>query len=136
VSKLRDLIAVVDDEEPVRIALRRLLRSAGVDVETFSSGREFLESLKAHCPDCVVLDLNMPVLDGFAVQARITVSGLDLPVVVLTGYDTPEARERAMAGGAASYVRKPADEQKLLEAIALAMGHAPGNPGEAGADPA
>ena len=68
-SKPRLLIAVVDDEEAVRTALRRLLRSASLDVETFSSGAEFLESVKEHQPDCVVLDLHMPQVSGFAVQA-------------------------------------------------------------------
>jgi FixJ family two-component response regulator len=128
VSKLRTLIAVVDDEEPVRIALRRLLRSAGVDVETFPSGAEFLESLKAHLPDCVVLDLNMAHMNGFAVQTRLAEAGIRLPVVVLTGHDTPEARERALSGGAACYLRKPADDQKLLDAIADAIAHARGEP--------
>ncbi len=119
-SNLRLLIAVVDDEESVRIALRRLLRSANLEVETFPSGAEFLESLKERQPDCVVLDLHMPRIDGFAVQARLTAANLGLPVVVITGHDAAETRERALAGGAAAYLPKPLDDQVLLGAITRA----------------
>ena len=120
-SKPRLLIAVVDDEEAVRTALCRLLRSASHDVETFSSGAEFLESVKEHQPDCVVLDLHMPQVSGFAVQTQLAESGIRLPTVVITGYDAEATRERALAGGAAAYLRKPVDGQALLDAIAAAV---------------
>jgi FixJ family two-component response regulator len=121
VNNTRLLVAVVDDEEAVRIALRRLLRSASLRVETFSSGAEFLESVKEHQPDCVVLDLHMPQVGGFGVQARLAEAGIRLPTVVITGHDTDEARERALAGGAAAYLRKPVDDQALLDAITRAV---------------
>jgi len=120
-SKPRLLIAVVDDEEAVRTALRRLLRSASLDVETFSSGAEFLESVKEHQPDCVVLDLHMPRVDGFAVQDRLAAAGIRLPVVVITGHDSDETRERVRAGGVSAYLRKPVDGQVLLDAITTAV---------------
>ena len=125
VGKTRSLIAVVDDEEPVRIALRRLLRSAGLDVETYPSGAEFLDSLKSHRPDCVVLDLHMPQVSGFAVQARLAETGHALPVVVITGHDSDETRERALAAGIVAYLRKPVDGQTLLDAITTAIAHPP-----------
>jgi FixJ family two-component response regulator len=111
----------VDDEEPVRIALRRLLRSANLDVETFPSGAEFLDSLKSHQPDCIVLDLHMPRVNGFAVQARLVEAGIRLPVVVITGHDSDETRVRALAGGVSAYLRKPVDDQALLDAISAAI---------------
>jgi FixJ family two-component response regulator len=126
VNKPRLLVAVVDDEEAVRMALRRLLRSANLNVETFSSGAEFLESVKGHQPDCVVLDLHMPQVGGFAVQARLAEAGLRLPTVVITGHDSDETRERALAGGAAAYLRKPVDDQALLDAITEAVRSAGG----------
>jgi FixJ family two-component response regulator len=121
VSKTRPLVAIVDDEEPIRKALTRLLRSAGVDVEAFPSGSEFLESLPNHQPDCVVLDLHMPVVNGFEVQARLGESGV--PVVIITGHDSDETRVKALAGRPAAYLRKPVNDQVLLDAIQLAIGH-------------
>jgi FixJ family two-component response regulator len=121
VSKTQPLIAIVDDEEPVRKALTRLLRSAGLDVETFPSGVEFLESLSMRRPDCVVLDLHMPQVDGFAVQARLAEAGNRLPVVIITGHDSDETRDRAMAAHPTAYLRKPVDDQTLLDAIELAI---------------
>jgi FixJ family two-component response regulator len=123
-SKDRSLIAVVDDEEPVRKALGRLLESVGMAVEIFSSGREFLASLGTHWPDCVVLDLHMPEVSGFDVLERIAETGARVPVVTITGHDIPDAEERAMRGGAAAYLRKPVNQRLLLSAIAAATAEA------------
>jgi FixJ family two-component response regulator len=123
VSKTRPLVAIVDDEEPIRKALTRLLRSTGVDVEAFPSGTEFLESIPNHRPDCVVLDLHMPVMNGFEVQDRLVEFGV--PIVIITGHDSDETRAKALAGHPAAYLRKPVNDQVLLDAIQLAMGRAP-----------
>ena len=120
-SKTKPLIAVVDDEEPVRTALKRLLRSASFDVEAFPSGTEFLDSLKSHRPDCLVLDLHMPFISGFSVQTCLKEAGEGPPVIVITGHDAPETRERALAGGAFAYLRKPVDDQTLLDTIKSAI---------------
>jgi len=114
------VIAVVDDEEPVRKALMRLMRSAGLRVEMFGSGAEFLKSLETRLPDCVVLDLYMPHMDGFNVQAHLARKCAALPVIIVTGHDFPEAQERAMAGGASAFLRKPVHERTLLNAISTA----------------
>jgi len=119
-------IAVVDDEEAVRKALQRLLRSVGMAVETFPSGAEFLDAMRTREPDCVVLDLHMPGVNGFDVQARLAESGKRVPVVVITGHDTVETQARVMIGGAAAYLLKPIDEQVLLDAIAAAIAGHPG----------
>ncbi len=121
VARAKLLIAVVDDEESVRRALQRLFRSAGLDVETFPSGAEFLEALKSHEPDCVVLDLHMPRVNGFDVQARMAEAAVSVPVIVITGHDTEESRARALGAGATAYLRKPVDDETLLEAIAAAV---------------
>ena len=114
-------MAVVDDEEPIRRALCRLIRAAGFDVEAFSTGADFLASVEEHSPDCVVLDLHMPGVNGFDVQVRLADLAHTVPVVVITGYDTPEARERVLAAGATAYLRKPVDADTLLDAIASAL---------------
>ena len=116
------LVAVVDDEESVRRALERLLRSAGFVVETYASGAEFLLSLPEHRPACVVLDLHMPDLGGLDVQVLIARERFDVPVVVITGHDTPESRSRVMTRGAKAYLRKPVDDKQLLAAINDAIG--------------
>jgi FixJ family two-component response regulator len=123
VTKTRSLITIVDDEEPIRKALRRLLRSAGMDVETFPSGVEFFDSLATRRPDCVVLDLHMPVMNGFEVLAQLAESGMNLPVVVITGHDSDETRQLALAGLPVAYLRKPVNDQALLDAIAVALRH-------------
>ena len=127
-SVVRPLIAVVDDEACVSKALKRLLRTAGLAVETFASGAAFLNWLQSETPDCVILDLHLPQMDGFEVQARLAQQGARLPVIAITGRDTPQARQRAMAGGAAAYLAKPVEDEALLEAIALTI--APTRPNE------
>ena len=111
------VISVVDDEESVRKALSRLLRSAGMAVKTFSGGAEFLQSLADCKPDCVVLDINMPVVTGFDVLARLAETKAPFPVVVITGHDTTEACDQALGAGAVAYLRKPVNDQALLDAI-------------------
>jgi len=125
VTRTKSLIAIVEDEEPVRKALRRLLGSAGMDVKSFPSGVEFLESLTNQWPDCVVLDLQMPVMNGFEIQARLAELRVSVPVVIITGYDSDETRALALAGFPVAYLRKPVNDQLLLDAIALALRRSP-----------
>ena len=120
-SRESPLVAVVDDEESVRRALERLLRSAGIETATFASGGAMLQDLARREPDCVVLDLHMPGMSGFEVQERLAARDCKIPVVVLTGQDSSESYERATAGGAAAYLRKPVDGGELLAAVAAAM---------------
>ena len=117
VTQTHPHVAVVDDEEPIRKALQRLMRSAGLSVETFGSGAEFLKSIETRVPDCVVLDLHMPHMSGFSVQAHLARKCAALPVIIITGNDLPNARDRAMAGGASAFLRKPVLDRTLLGAI-------------------
>ena len=114
-------IAVVDDEAPVRKALARLLRATGFGVATFASGPEFLDSLETRCPDCAILDLHLPGLSGLDIQQRIIGRKISMPCIVITGKDEPGNSERALAAGAAAYLKKPVDEDLLLAAIASAV---------------
>ena len=81
------LVAVVDDEDAIRKALKRLLRSAGLDVETFASGTKFLNSLAARKPACVLLDIRMQGVTGFDVQARLKADNIQAPIVFMTALD-------------------------------------------------
>jgi FixJ family two-component response regulator len=120
-AKDSPLLAVVDDDADVRIALTRLVSSAGFAVETFASGTEFLCSVQDHEPDCVVLDVHMPEISGFDVQRVLASGHPDVPVVVMTGHDTPESRARAVQLGAKAYLCKPVNDETLLTAIANAI---------------
>jgi FixJ family two-component response regulator len=119
------LIAVVDDSAFVSKALQRLLRAAGFRVETHSSGAEFLSSIGSRVPDCVVLDLHMPGMDGFEVQAQLQRAGTAIPVVIITGHDEPGSRARAFREGAKGYLCKPVDENALLRLITAAISGEP-----------
>src|SRR5438105_13653297 len=98
----------------------RLMRSAGLGVETFASGAEFLKSIDRHVPDCVVLELQMPQMNGFNVQASLAQKCGALPVIIVTGHDFPKARDRARARGASAFLRKPVHDRTLLDAISAA----------------
>ena len=118
-------IAVVDDEADVLRALQRLLRSSGYAVDVYATGEAFLHAVSGDCPDCpdcLLLDLHMPGISGFEVQARLRASNCLVPVVVITGHDTSSAEGRAMAGGAVAFLRKPVDGELLLATIERAIG--------------
>jgi FixJ family two-component response regulator len=115
-------VAIVDDEESVRKALQRLMSSAGIAVETFASGAEFLDSLKRQRPACVVLDLHMPGISGFEVQSRLAQANDKLPLIFITGNHTEETRQRVTRAGAAAYLVKPVDDELLLAALTAAIG--------------
>ena len=122
------LIAIVDDEESVRKALSRLIRAAGFCVETYSSGADFLRAVEQRAPSCVVLDLRMPHVSGFDVQRALQQAASHVPVVIITGDDSPESRADALRQGAKAYLRKPVDDATLIDAIqsAIRSNQAPG----------
>ena len=125
-SDPRLLIAVVDDDKSAGKALGRLLRAFGLKAETFVSGSEFLKWLQNHAPDCVVLDQDMPQMDGFEVLSRLTRTGAHVPVVMITGLHTPEARKGAVERGATAYLPKPVEAAVLLDTIATVIARARG----------
>ena len=115
-------VAIVDDEEPVRKALKRLLRASGLEAEGYASGKDFLEASALREPDCVLLDLHMPRMSGLQVLRALQTARRTLPIVVITAHDAPETREQCLAAGAAAYLRKPLEEHELLDTITTALG--------------
>jgi FixJ family two-component response regulator len=113
-------VAIVDDEEPIRKALKRLMRAANLEAEGFASGAAFLASLATRRPDCLILDLHMPGMTGLTVLQRLQQSGVRVPTVVITAYDEPETRSQCLAAGAGAYLRKPFEDRLLLDAVASA----------------
>jgi len=116
-DRTRPLIAVLDDEPQFCKALGRLLKTHGFEVETFTLGEELLAACASRLPDCLLLDLHMPGLNGFQVLERLAAQHVPLPAVVITGHDQPGNAERVRALGAAEYLLKPLNESHLLAAI-------------------
>jgi two-component system response regulator FixJ len=115
------LVAVVDDEAHIRVALRRLLRLADYDVATYANGDEFLASLSSRVPDCALLDVNMPGLEGTQVLARLRASGVALPVVVITASDDPMVERGALQAGGLRVLRKPFSQDEMIAAVEFAL---------------
>ena len=114
-------IAVVDDEASVLTALGRLLRLADYQVSAFASGEDFLASLSARRPDCAILDIHMPGLSGFDVQARLCAAHSDIPVVFITASDDLALDQKVAATRAAKLLRKPFSNDALLAAVEAAL---------------
>ena len=116
------LIFIIDDDESVRASLKLLVESAGHKGVTFKSAEEFLESGSMKGADCLLLDIRMPGMGGFELQEHLVASGSPIPVVFVTGHDRFGMEEKAMRLGAVAYLRKPFDDQELLNAINRACG--------------
>lgn len=117
----RSKIFVVDDDDSIRRALSRLIRTWGYEVATFADAGSFLEAPRPKHASCAILDVHMPALDGLELQAEITKRGRELPIVFLTGHgDVPKA-VRAMQGGAVDFLQKPAPEADLRSAVERAL---------------
>jgi FixJ family two-component response regulator len=115
------VIAIVDDDPSVRKGLERLIRSLGWQAETFASAQEFLDRPRTEAPSCIVLDLQLPGLSGLDLQKRMSETGLETPIVFLTGHGNIPASVKAMKAGAVEFLTKPVDEQELLKAIQEAI---------------
>lgn len=114
-------IAVVDDDDSVIKAMRRLLAAAGYHSLGFHSGREFLDGSADTPLGCVILDVCMPDLDGFAVAKRLAARAHRIPVIFMTAHDTDANRQRAGERGAVAFLTKPASENRILAAIRRAL---------------
>ena len=116
------VVAVVDDDLPIRKALKRLLRSAGYRAETYASGPEFVQSLAAHMPACLVLDIRMQGMSGFELQSWLVEQAIALPIVFITAVDDASELALAHASGAAALLRKPFGDEEFLAAVQAATG--------------
>ena len=117
------MIAVLDDDEPVRKALVRLLRSAGFTARSFASGGELLADWVGTRPQCLVLDLQMPGTSGLDVQRSLRSSGEAVPTIVMTASDECELLDECMAAGASVCLKKPLECAELLAALELIHVH-------------
>lgn len=119
--KTNAVISVVDDDVSVRNSLKRLLRSMGFEVKTFSSALEFLHQGPLHDGGCVIVDVRMPEMNGLDLQQRLSDAGVSLPIIFITAYEDPGVRAQAMQAGALAFLQKPFSDAKLMDFICLAL---------------
>jgi FixJ family two-component response regulator len=113
-------IFIIDDDDSVRKALERLIRSAGMAAQSFSSAEDFL-AVQPPLPDCLVLDMRMPGMNGLELQQRLVADQLCVPIVFITAHDDEQASRSAKASGAIDVLQKPFEDHVLLEAISRAV---------------
>ena len=118
----RPIVFVVDDDPAVSVSMKRLIRSLGLEVQTFSSAQDFLRTKRPDAPGCLVLDVRLPDLSGLDLQQELAKANVDLPIVFVTGHADIPMSVRAMKAGAVEFLTKPFREQDLLEAIQHAIG--------------
>jgi DNA-binding NtrC family response regulator len=114
-------VYVVDDDVSVREALSSLIRSAGLTVRTFASASELLGSLEQEQPGCLLLDIQLPDINGFELQQRLATDNIQIPIIFLTGHGDIPMSVRAIKAGAVEFLTKPVDDEYLLEAIRSAI---------------
>jgi FixJ family two-component response regulator len=114
-------VFVVDDDDDVRGSIAELLRAAGLRAETFGTAREFLSRAPGPGPSCLVLDLQIPGMDGLDVQRELARAGDPMPVIFLTAHGDIPTTVKAMKSGAIEFLTKPFDDEQLLEVIHQAL---------------
>lgn len=114
-------VFVVDDDEAVCRALRLLIKSAGMKAQTYSSAEQFLDAYKPSRPGCLLLDIQMPGMNGLALQEQLAQRKLKIPVIIITGHGDVPMAVRAMKLGAVDFIEKPFRDQALLDHIKRAI---------------
>jgi FixJ family two-component response regulator len=120
-SKAGSIVFVVDDDVSVRESLELLVRQEGWQPVLFASAQEFLVQTRSRVPSCLVLDVNLPGLNGLDLQERIAAGRMELPIIFITGYGDVPMTVKAMKAGAAEFLTKPYGVEVLLEAIRQAI---------------
>jgi len=115
------IIHIVDDDQSFRTSMGRLLSASGYNVSLYGSGEELLAQLPGTAPGCILLDLDMPGVNGLALQDKLAEKAPSLPIVFLTGHGDVKASVQAMKAGADDFIEKPATGETLLDAIAHAL---------------
>jgi len=120
VSPVTPVVLVVEDDVSVRESLELLIRSAGWRAETFASGQEFLSRPRVLVPSCLILDVELPDLNGLDLQ-QLVADRIDMPIIFITGYGSVPMTVKAMRAGAVEFLTKPFDDEALLSAIRQAL---------------
>ena len=117
----KNLISVVDDDESVRRTTTLLIESFGFRAAAFESAETFLNSGHLHDTSCLIVDVQMPGMDGLQLQSHLAAAGCGIPIVFITAYESNDSRQRAMQAGAAAFLGKPFSDEQLLQIIRSAL---------------
>jgi len=115
------LIAIVEDDEPFRESMRRLMRSAGYTVEAFPSAADFLASRRVDETACLIADIHMPGMTGVELNACLIEAGRNISMILVTAYPDEATRERALKDGIVCYLLKPFDDNDLVDCVSKAV---------------
>ncbi|KKZ84060.1 DNA-binding response regulator [Rhizobium phaseoli] len=113
---MKEIVYIIDDDASVREGLCDLLRSVGLEVLTFASSQEFLDSKRPDVPGCIILDVRLPGRSGLEFQSMLTSLGIELPIIFISAHSDIPISVRAMKAGAIEFLTKPLREQELLDA--------------------
>jgi FixJ family two-component response regulator len=115
------MVAIVEDDESYRVAVQRLLKSAGFQVQSFASAEDFLNSGHQHETACLIADIRMPGMSGLDLQAKLNAENCPIPTIFITAHGDEKMRMQAMRGGAVKFLTKPFDGSTLLETVQVAL---------------
>jgi FixJ family two-component response regulator len=117
----RGLISVVDDDESIRRTTAFLIKSFGFRAAAFESAETFLKSGQLHETSCLIVDVQMPGMNGLELQSELAAAGYDIPIIFITAYDNKLSRQQAMQAGAIAFLGKPFSDEELLQTIRSAL---------------
>ena len=118
---IEPVICIVDDDPAVRRALGRLVESVGLRVEAFATPEEFLDSSPAREVGCLLLDIQLPGMDGFELHDRMVDAGMRVPVIFITAHPDIHSRAKARRDDVVAFLEKPFDDQTLFDALEIAL---------------
>jgi FixJ family two-component response regulator len=113
----KNVVSLVDDDESVRKSTRLLIQSFGLHAAAFESAEDLLKSGQLEEMSCLIVDMQMPGMNGLQLQRHLAALGHNIPIIVITAYDNKEWREHAMQAGAVAFLSKPFNDELLLETI-------------------
>jgi RNA polymerase sigma factor (sigma-70 family) len=120
-NELEPKAFIIDDDTSVRVALQRLIRSVGIEVEAFADAAEFLLQPRYEGPNCIICDIRMPGLSGLDLQEKLAKEGDVVPIIFITGHGTVPMSVKAMKAGAVDFLEKPFEDQTLLDLVRQAV---------------
>lgn len=115
------VIAIVDDNEAVRASLASLVRSLGYEARVYESAIDFLQQPPEEDPACMIADVQMPIITGDELQARLVAAGRRFPIIFMTAFPTEAVRRRVMAAGSYCYLGKPIGSDEIVRCLEEAL---------------